>query len=42
MKHMLEGKTVLIAGAGGIGNVTDAQALAEFEQIAPLVLAHLL
>lgn len=45
---VVDGKVVfiisagLVNGAGGIGNVTDAQALAEFEQIAPLVLAHLL
>jgi hypothetical protein len=31
----------LVNGAGGIGNVTDTQALVEFKQIAQLVLAQL-
>jgi hypothetical protein len=31
----------LVNGAGGIGNVSDAQALDEFRQIALLVLAQL-
>jgi hypothetical protein len=31
----------LVNGAGGIGNVSDAQALDDFKQIALLVLAQL-